>query len=104
MEPGEHSGYFLKHPQDRGQFPKVNCRILPANAEGARGEKLIIRPQGKRVLLLSEGLSKVSPTTEIISSIHEYWTAVSCGPSLGGTFPKREQVPRARQLARQSEK
>ena len=71
MEPGEHSGYFLKHPQDRGQFPKVNCRILPANAEGARGEKLIIRPQGKRVLLLSEGLSKVSPTTEIISSIHE---------------------------------
>lgn len=104
MEPGEHLGYFLKHPEDRGQFPKVNCGILPANAEGAQVEKLIIRPQGKRVLLLSEGLSKVSPTTEIISSIHEYRPAVSCGPSLGGTFPKREQVPRARQLARQSEK
>lgn len=104
MEPGEHVGYFLQHPEDRGQFPEVNCRIMPANAEGARVEKLIIRPEGKRVLLMSEGLSKVSPTTEIISSIHEYRAAVSCGPGLGGTFPEREQVPRARQLARQSEK
>ena len=68
MEPSEHLGYFLKHPEERCQFPKVNCRIMLANAEGAWVEELIIRPEGKRVLFTSEGLSEVSPTTQIISS------------------------------------
>ena len=97
MEPSEHLGYFLKHPEERCQFPKVNRRIMLANAEGAWVEELIIRPEGKRVLFTSEGLSEVSPTTQIISSIHGHRTGVSCGPGTGGTCPEREQAPRARQ-------